>query len=259
MELKEAKCPNCGGTLKLNPEIEKGICVYCGTEIIVADAIQKFKGEVSGIATTKASLTRAYQLLEDDNYDGAMKTFRHILETEPTNAEAYFGMFKCSVIVARYYKRLNEGQARTTPQYYSDLNDAVQKYGRRAVQYAPDSDKSAYESDVNSVANEVQAYIRSQEEAKNKKSGGCYVATAVYGSYDCPEVWTLRRFRDEFLAVTLLGRLFIYLYYAISPVIVKYFGETQWFKRFWKGKLDKMVARLQAKGVESSPYQDRNW
>lgn len=25
---------------------------------------------------------------------------------------------------------------------------------------------------------------------------GCYVATCVYGSYDCPEVWTLRRFRD---------------------------------------------------------------
>ena len=27
----------------------------------------------------------------------------------------------------------------------------------------------------------------------NSNSGGCYVATAVYGSYDCPEVWTLRR------------------------------------------------------------------
>src|SRR5699024_12626084 len=25
-----------------------------------------------------------------------------------------------------------------------------------------------------------------------QSSGGCYVATAVYGSYDCPEVWTLR-------------------------------------------------------------------
>ena len=28
---------------------------------------------------------------------------------------------------------------------------------------------------------------------------GCYVATAVYGSYDCPEVWTLRRYRDDTL------------------------------------------------------------
>lgn len=34
----------------------------------------------------------------------------------------------------------------------------------------------------------------------------CYVATAVYGSYDCPEVWTLRRFRDFALDETWYGR-----------------------------------------------------
>ena len=34
-----------------------------------------------------------------------------------------------------------------------------------------------------------------QERAVDTSSAGpCYVATAVYGSYDCPEVWTLRRF-----------------------------------------------------------------
>ena len=43
--------------------------------------------------------------------------------------------------------------------------------------------------------------------------GGCYVATAVYGSYDCPEVWTLRRYRDYSLAETWYGRAFIKLYY----------------------------------------------
>ena len=25
---------------------------------------------------------------------------------------------------------------------------------------------------------------------------GCYIATSIYGSYDCLEVWTLRRYRD---------------------------------------------------------------
>ena len=43
-------------------------------------------------------------------------------------------------------------------------------------------------------------------------SGGCYIATAVYGSYDCPQVWTLRRFRDFKLAKSLGGRIFIKLY-----------------------------------------------
>ena len=89
--------------------------------------------------------------------------------------------------------------------------------------------------------------------------GGCYVATAVYGSYDCPEVWTLRRFRDNVLAETWYGRLFIKLYYALSPTAVKLFGDADWFQNFWRGKLDSMVSNLQAEGFESTPYQDMDW
>lgn len=43
-------------------------------------------------------------------------------------------------------------------------------------------------------------------------SGRCYIATAVYGSYDCPEVWVLRRYRDYYLKNSSSGRLFIRLY-----------------------------------------------
>lgn len=91
------------------------------------------------------------------------------------------------------------------------------------------------------------------------QAGGCYVATAVYGSYDCPQVWTLRRYRDYTLAETWYGRAFIRTYYAISPTLVKWFGHTDWFKNMWKGKLDRMVTDLQDKGVESTPYEDREW
>lgn len=91
------------------------------------------------------------------------------------------------------------------------------------------------------------------------KKNGCYVATCVYGSYDCPEVWTLRRFRDQTLAASWYGRAFIRLYYAVSPTLVKWFGRTAWFQRFWKQHLDHMVAGLQAKGVESTRYSDTPW
>lgn len=91
------------------------------------------------------------------------------------------------------------------------------------------------------------------------ENGGCYVATAVYGSYDCPQVWTLRRYRDYTLAETWYGRAFIRTYYAISPTLVKWFGHTEWFKKMWKGKLDRMVADLNAEGVKDTPYEDRNW
>ena len=96
-------------------------------------------------------------------------------------------------------------------------------------------------------------------ESKKNSSSGCYVATCVYGSYDCPQVWTLRRYRDDTLGSTWYGRLFIRTYYAISPTLVKWFGNTNWFKKMWKGKLDRMVAKLQSIGVEDTPYEDKEW
>lgn len=92
-----------------------------------------------------------------------------------------------------------------------------------------------------------------------QKKSGCYVATAVYGSYDCPQVWTLRRFRDGRLAATLPGRAFIRTYYAVSPTLVRWFGSTAWFRRLWRGPLDRLVRRLQAQGIEDTPYQDKEW
>lgn len=88
-------------------------------------------------------------------------------------------------------------------------------------------------------------------------SGGCYVATAVYGSYDCPQVWTLRRFRDKALAETWYGRAFIRLYYVISPTLVKYFGKTKWFQRLFRKPLDGFVKKLNASGFEDTPYDDK--
>ena len=90
----------------------------------------------------------------------------------------------------------------------------------------------------------------------SSKSGGCYIATAVYGSYDCPEVWTLRRFRDYKLAKTVGGRLFIKTYYAISPKLVRAFGSSKVFNKFWRESLDKLVLNLKDEGFDDSPYQD---
>lgn len=88
-------------------------------------------------------------------------------------------------------------------------------------------------------------------------NSGCYIATCVYGSYDCPQVWTLRRFRDDTLDATWYGRLFIRCYYAISPALVKWFGNTTWFKKIWRGPLDSLVTKLNHDGVTDTFYHDR--
>lgn len=87
-------------------------------------------------------------------------------------------------------------------------------------------------------------------------NGGCYIATAVYGSYDCPEVWILRRYRDDRLSVTWQGRFFIRCYYAVSPTLVRLFGKTDFFSSFWRKRLDKAIAILKHKGYKDTPYID---
>ena len=93
----------------------------------------------------------------------------------------------------------------------------------------------------------------------HSNSQGCYVATCVYGSYDCPEVWTLRRFRDGTLARSCFGRVFIRTYYAVSPTIVRMFGDRVWFQKFWRKKVDWLVGVLKCRGMEDTPYQDKHW
>jgi hypothetical protein len=56
----------------------------------------------------------------------------------------------------------------------------------------------------------------------NKTSGGCYIATACYGSYDCTQILTFRNFRDEYLSQTITGRIFIKTYYTLSPSIARW-------------------------------------
>lgn len=85
------------------------------------------------------------------------------------------------------------------------------------------------------------------------------MAACVYGSYDSPQVWTLRRLCDFFLAKRLPGHVFIRVYYAVSPALVSLFGQTTWFRRAWSLFRNPLVARLQASGVADTPYEDRDW
>lgn len=112
---------------------------------------------------------------------------------------------------------------------------------------------------IQKCAQEIKELDPSFTIPESSASGGCYVATCVYGSYDCPQVWTLRRYRDNTLASTWYGRAFIRTYYSISPTLVKWFSKTKWFKKMWKWKLDRMVKKLQDNGEESTPYEDKEW
>lgn len=107
--------------------------------------------------------------------------------------------------------------------------------------------------------NEQKYYTKktsSSSSSSSSSADGCYVATCVYGSYDCPQVWTLRRFRDNVLAKTSAGRAFVRTYYAISPGLVSLFGGNSVVRMLWKYPLDALVSRLHRQGVEDTAYED---
>lgn len=179
----------------------------------------------------------------------SMSVINDYFETTSEDKEAVLNRI-CEALVTMY--------ATPAQTYTTDGTQVVVNLARRVNNRV----RGAFLTELNQIkdAHPELSYIDELiKKVPAEQQGGCYVATAVYGSYDCPQVWTLRRYRDYTLAETWYGRAFIHTYYAISPTLVKWFGHTDWFKNMWRGKLDRMVSDLQSKGVESTPYEDRVW
>lgn len=254
--------------------------------------------KVDNSAFVEKYLANARRAYEKEDWEEVEKYYNMVEQNAPNNMEAVFfsayGKTLLSMTDNDYYKReqkfnvLNKSIS-VINDYYEVTNedkqavltkiaDAIAKMYTVTYIYNNDTGvyvgsnawqkklliqvRDAYITELNQIlAVHDEPYIREiiQKVSALETSGGCYVATAVYGSYDCPQVWTLRRYRDNTLASTWYGRAFIRTYYAISPTLVKWFGETNWFKKLFKGKLDRMVEKLNDEGVENTPYNDKNW
>jgi hypothetical protein len=62
------------------------------------------------------------------------------------------------------------------------------------------------------------------------KKGGCFIATAAYGSPIHPHLDVLRDFRDEYLITNGFGRKFVELYYRYSPGIASFIAKHKLLK-----------------------------
>jgi len=84
-----------------------------------------------------------------------------------------------------------------------------------------------------------------ESSGSKQESGGCFIATEVYGSNEALQVKILRKFRDEHLESSFLGKLFIQFYYAASPPIAKFISNIPILKSAVKGGLlDPFVRKL---------------
>lgn len=104
-------------------------------------------------------------------------------------------------------------------------------------------------SDIDAVETKIQrqtnttSYSSRQSSSSSQSSsdGACYVATMAYGDYDHPQVMELRKFRDDILKQSSLGRKFIAFYYRNSPKLVEKLKDHNRINKAIRKMLDLFV------------------
>jgi uncharacterized Zn finger protein (UPF0148 family) len=260
--MKAMVCEMCGSN-----DVVKAdgvyVCQHCGTKYTTEEA-RKLLVEVSGpvnvvgVATPDNLLDRAQEFLDKGDGEKASEYVNRALDIDAQYERA------------RDMQRLIEERSKPKGRMIGNVEVTEEQYAK-IVEPLREGKKIAAIKEVRALSGlglkEAKEYVESvvmpelgiEPPVQEKSSGGCYVATAVYGSYDCPEVWTLRRFRDYRLARTRGGRLFVRAYYAVSPKVVEMVGDTALFGRLLRGPLDRLVSRCRESGLEDTPYEDRPW
>ena len=94
----------------------------------------------------------------------------------------------------------------------------------------------------------VEKTVKVTQDVKEKKKGGCLIATAAFGSEMAPQVQFLREIRDNTVLQTESGSAFMtgfnQFYYSFSPAVSDYERENPAFKEAVKITLTPLLTSL---------------
>ncbi|MDE7088707.1 MAG: hypothetical protein K2O54_01160, partial [Prevotella sp.] len=173
MGMQPIVCANCGDRINVDDVDLNGFaeCESCHTSYKVIDLIR-----IDGLPTAKTYLVIARSALDDNDLEKAKMYFNKVLEIKPNCYEAWWGLYVCQRANDRYYG-YEDKYGNSGPIVKANIMaNAIEKYARRAIEYAPDDIARAYEQEIKEDVDYINDVINgSIKEPLNTQKNGCYI------------------------------------------------------------------------------------
>lgn len=279
MEFLKGVCPHCKGELQIPQDRETIICMYCGKELSVKDALEqqeelncpkpvKDETAIEALQNLLYGIENPMQYFKRDLYMDFFSKYVFenaknlaILEQAYLAADDPGSMMEriAEPLVARVEGELNKRRGRKREEQMMDYSMSMvvyvfpamletnEKSGRAwADALAATWKKHFPKTDLKAAtAKEINAGFRSRF---------CYITTAVCESRqkpdDCYELSLLRSFRDDYLMQSAEGEAMVQEYYNVAPTIVKHIGKRadaeEIYEEIWQQYLSPCIRLIES-------------